>query len=54
MRISALDSMKEAGKAIYGGGYLLSEDAAKVRAEAEQQALAIAARGGGTDSLANQ
>ena len=46
VRISTLDSMKEAGKAIYGGGYLLSEDAAKVRAEAEQQALAIAARGG--------
>ena len=47
VRISALDSMKEAGKAIYGGGYLLSEDAAKARAEAEQQAIEIAARGGG-------
>ena len=46
VRISALDSMKEAGKAIYGGGYLLSEDAAKARAEAEQQAVEIAARGG--------
>jgi hypothetical protein len=46
VRISALDSMKEAGKAIYGGGYLLSEDAAAVRAEAEKQALEIAARGG--------
>ena len=38
--------MKEVGKAIYGGGYLLSEDAAKARAEAEQQAIEIAARGG--------
>ena len=46
VRISALDSMKEAGKAIYGGGYLLSDDAAKARAEAEQQAVEIAARGG--------
>ena len=46
VRISALDSMKEAGKAIYGGGYLLSNDAAKERAEAEQQAVEIAARGG--------
>lgn len=53
VRISALDSMKEAGKAIYGGGYLLSDDAAKMRAEAERQAVAIAARGGGTDSVAN-
>ena len=46
VRISALDSMKQAGKAIYGGGYLLSEEAAKKRAEAEQQALEVAARGG--------
>ena len=46
VRISALDSMKEAGKAIYGGGYLLSDDAAKARAEAEQHAIEIAARGG--------
>lgn len=53
VRISALDSMKEAGKAIYGGGYLLSDDAAAVRAEAEKKALEIAS-GGGTDSLANQ
>lgn len=45
IRISALDSMKEVGKEIYGGGYLLSEDAAKTRAEAEQQALEIAAGG---------
>ena len=54
VRISALDSMREAGKAIYGGGYLLSDDATKARAEAEQQAVEIAARGGGTDSVANQ
>lgn len=54
VRISALDSMKAVGKAIFGGGYLLSEEAAKVRAEAERQALAIAASGGGTDSVANQ
>ena len=46
VRISALDSMKEVGKAIFGGGYLLSEEAAKTRAEAEKQAVAIAARGG--------
>ena len=46
VRISALDSMKEAGKAIYGGGYLLSEDAAAVRAETEKKAIEIAARGG--------
>ena len=54
VRISALDSMKEAGKAIYGGGYLLSDDAAAVRAETEKKALEIAARGGGTDSVAGQ
>lgn len=50
MRISALDSMKEAGKAIYGGGYLLSDEAAIARAQAEQEATAnaIAAVGGGT------
>lgn len=50
VRISALDSMKEAGKAIYGGGYLLSDEAAKARAKAEQEAMenAIAAGGGGT------
>ena len=47
VRISALDSMKEVGKAIYGGGYLLSDDAAAVRAETEKKALEIAARGGG-------
>ena len=46
-RISALDSMKEVGKAIYGGGYLLSEKAAQVRAEAERAAIAAAAAGGG-------
>lgn len=46
VRISALDSMKEVGKAIFGGGYLLSEDAARERAEAERKALEIAARGG--------
>jgi hypothetical protein len=51
VRISALDSMKEVGKAIFGGGYLLSEEAAKTRAEAEKQAVAIAARGGGTRAL---
>ena len=55
-RISALDSMKEAGKAIYGGGYLLSDDAAAERAEMEKKALEIAARGGTgrADSMANQ
>lgn len=53
IRISALDSMKEAGKAIYGGGYLLSDDAARVRADTEKRAIEIAARGG-TDCLANQ
>ena len=46
-RISALDSMKEVGKAIYGGGYLLSEKAAQERAEAERAAIAAAAAGGG-------
>ena len=48
VRISALDSMKEAGKAIYGGGYLLSDEAAKARAQAEQEAAAnaVAAVGG--------
>lgn len=45
MRISALDSMKEAGKSIFGGGYLLSEKAERERAEAERAALA--AGGGG-------
>ena len=52
-RISALDSQKAVGKAIFGGGYLLSEEAAKVRAEAERQALAIAARGGGVRPVWN-
>ena len=47
VRISALDSMKEAGKAIYGGGFLLSEEAAKARAEAERRAI-LAAAGGAT------
>ena len=46
VRISALDSMKDAGKAIYGGGFLLSEDAAKVRAETERRAILAAAGGG--------
>lgn len=53
MRISALDSMKEAGKAIYGGGYLLSEKAAQERAEAERAAIAAAAAGGGYDAVWN-
>ena len=47
----ALDSMREVGKAIYGGGYLLSDDAAKVRAETEQKAIAIAAAGGGVRAV---
>ena len=51
VRISALDSMREVGKAIYGGGYLLSDDAAKVRAETEQKAIAIAAAGGGVRAV---
>ena len=46
VRISALDSMKEVGKSIFGGGYLLSEEAAKARAEADRQADEIVARGG--------
>lgn len=50
-RISALDSMKEVGKAIYGGGYLLSEKAAQERAEAERAAIAAAAAGGGYDAV---
>lgn len=52
-RISALDSMKEVGKAIYGGGYLLSEKAAQERAEAERAAIAAAAAGGGYDAVWN-
>ena len=50
VRISALDSMKEVGKSIYGGGYLLSEKAAQERAEAERAAMAAAA-GGGYDTV---
>lgn len=42
VRISALDSMKDAGKVIYGGGFLLSEDAAKVHAETERRAILAA------------
>lgn len=47
VRISALDSMRDAGKAIYGGGYLLSDEAAKARAKAEQEALEAAVAAGG-------
>ena len=53
IRISALDSMKQVGKAIYGGGYLLSEEAAKTRAEAEREAVAVAAAGGGVRAVWN-
>ena len=51
VRISALDSMREAGKAIYGGGYLLSEKATRERAAAERAAVLAAAAGGGYDAV---
>ena len=38
VRVSALDAQKDAGKAIFGGGYLLSERAAAERAAAERAA----------------
>ena len=41
VRISALDSQKEAGKAIFGGGLLLSERAAAERAAAERAAAQV-------------
>ena len=37
IRIKELDAMKKAGKAIYGGGWLLSETAAKANEKAIQQ-----------------
>ena len=43
VQISALDAQKEAGKAIYGKGYLLSERAAAERAAAERAAAERAA-----------
>ena len=42
-RVSALDSQREAGKAIYGGGLLLSPGAAERRAAAERAAAERAA-----------
>ena len=36
-RISALDSMKEVGKALFGGGFLLSDGAAERNEAAETQ-----------------
>ena len=42
-RISALDAQKEIGKAIFGGGFLLSERAAAERAAAERAAAERAA-----------
>ena len=38
-RISELDAMKEAGKAIFGGGYLLSQKASIRNREAIQERL---------------
>lgn len=38
VRIAALDAQKEAGKAVFGGGFLLSERAAAERAAAERAA----------------
>ncbi len=43
VRVSGLDAQKETGKAIYGGGYLLSERAAAERAAAERAAAERAA-----------
>ena len=43
IRIGELDSMKEAGKSIFGGGFLLSERAAAERAAAERAAAERAA-----------
>lgn len=53
VRISALDSMKAVGKGIYGGGFLLSETAAQVRAEKERQAIYAAATEGGATPAAD-
>ena len=43
IRVSTLDSQKPVGKAIFGGGYLLSERAAAERAAAERAAAERAA-----------
>lgn len=43
MRVSALDAQRDIGKAIYGGGLLLSDAAAKRHAAAEQAAAEQAA-----------
>lgn len=43
VKITALDAQKEAGKAVFGGGFLLSERAATERASAEQIAVERAA-----------
>jgi hypothetical protein len=43
VRVSELDSQKESGKAIYGGGYLISEKAAAEKAAAEKAAAEKAA-----------
>ena len=42
-RITELDAMKDAGKSIYGGGYLISEKAAAEKAAAEKAAAEKAA-----------
>ena len=39
--IRQLDSQKESGAALYGGGYLLSDSAAEAKAEAEKTAKII-------------
>lgn len=43
VRITALDAQKEVGKAVFGGGFLLSERASTDRASAEQTAVERAA-----------
>ena len=43
VRVSALDSMKDCGKAIFGGGFLLGKRAAAERAAAERAAAERAA-----------
>ena len=43
VRISAMDAQREKGKAVFGGGYLLSERAAAERAAAERAAAERAA-----------
>lgn len=42
-KIGALDSQKEAGKSIYGGGFLISTSSAKLKRKAEEKYLAALA-----------